>query len=67
MVKKNRLFVNFYIIENVNGRGLGGRKKKINLVNIVCERPLMFPIHCLSLFEDVLQFAFFHAHCMCVH
>ena len=37
--QKNRLFVNFYTIENVNGGGVGGQKKP-NLVNIVCERPL---------------------------
>ena len=37
--QKNRLFVNFDTIENVNGRGLGGQKKP-NLVNVVCERPL---------------------------
>ena len=35
---KNRLFVNFYTIENVNGGGVGGQKKP-NLVNVVCERP----------------------------
>ena len=40
MVKKNRLSVNFYTIENVNGgREVGGQKKP-NLVNAVCERPL---------------------------
>ena len=37
--QKNRLFVNFYTIENVNGGGVGGQKKT-NLVNVVCERPL---------------------------
>ena len=35
--QKHRLFVNFYTIENVNGGG----QKKPNLVNVVCERPLM--------------------------
>ena len=38
--QKNRLFVKFYTIENVNGGGVGG-PKKTNLVNIVCERPLV--------------------------
>ena len=38
--QKNRLFVNFYTIENVNGGGVGGQKKP-NLVNVVCERPLV--------------------------
>ena len=36
---KNRFFVNFYTIENVNGEEKGGQKKT-NFVNIVCERPL---------------------------
>ena len=30
----------FDTIENVNGGGIGGQKKT-NLVNVVCERPLM--------------------------
>ena len=33
---KNRLFVNFYTMENVNG--VDGQKKP-NFVNVVCERP----------------------------
>ena len=36
--QKNRFFVNFYTIENVNGGGVGGQKKP-NFVNVVCERP----------------------------
>ena len=39
--QKNRLFVNFYTIENVNGGGYIGGQKKTNLVNVVCERPLI--------------------------
>ena len=37
---KNQLFVNFYTIENVN-RGGQVVKKNPNLVNVVCERPLI--------------------------
>ena len=39
MVKKNRFFLNFHNIENVNGGGVGGQRKP-NLVNVVCERSL---------------------------
>ena len=35
-VQKCQLFVNVYVIENVNRRGQNSQK----LVNIVCERPL---------------------------
>ena len=38
-VEKKRLFVNIYTIENVN-RGVGGQKQP-NLVNLVCEHPLI--------------------------
>ena len=38
--QKNRLYVNIYTIENVNGGGVGGQKKP-NLENVVCERPLI--------------------------
>ena len=41
--QKNRPFVNFYTIEYVNGGVVGGQKKP-NLVNVVCERPLMLGI-----------------------
>ena len=36
--QKNRLFENFYTIENCKRREVGGQKKP-NLVNVVCERP----------------------------
>ena len=45
--QKNRLFVNFYTIENVNRGGVGGQKMT-NLVNVVCERPLRL-VHKISL------------------
>ena len=48
---KNRLFVNFHIIENVNGGGVGGQKKP-NCVNVVCERPLV-QAFILSIYLDV--------------
>ena len=40
VVKKNRLFVNFYNIENVNRLRRVGSHKKTTLVNVVCECPV---------------------------
>ena len=40
MVQKCPLFVNVYTIEICQRRGVGGQKKQ-NLVNVVCEPPLI--------------------------
>ena len=32
-------FVNVHTVENVNAGGVGGQKKRQNLVNVVCEQP----------------------------
>ena len=46
--QNNRLFVNVYTIENVNGGG----QKKPNLVSVVCERPLIHSSSFLAFVKD---------------
>ena len=52
-------FANIHTIENVKLSGVGGQKS-LNLVNVVCERPLRLMLFCLqevSEMSNTIRFA----------